>query len=340
MGEGFDFSLWRAYHWPALADDVCPSGAPDSALEVTITADPAGASLSGLGNGLFWLPDPAPLAALPGDRDYGVLPTLHPPLADGQPVEYTVHYRNPGGHVAEGVRLELSTLGQVRLLDTALELGDIPPGGEGQATFRAVADRGAGDLPVAGVKALVFDAQHSPGGEALEWIWVAHRVDRGAPESGRVELGRRIGAYNLRLSGLATDEAGVQEVTVEVQGPNGTRTITCPVARTLEGRWSCNWTPDSTLPDGSQVTVRLRATDVFGQQSAWSEAQTVVVDAAPPEVSFSAAESGVRPGGIVGGRTPRLYGAASDASGVAAVSVCMQALAGGRTPARNAGWRS
>ena len=104
VGEGFDFPLWRAYRWPALADDVCPSGALDSALEVTITADPAGASLSGLGSGLFWLPDPAPLAALPGDRDYGVLPALHPPLANGQTVEYTVHYRNAGEQAAEGVR--------------------------------------------------------------------------------------------------------------------------------------------------------------------------------------------------------------------------------------------
>ena len=328
VGEGFDFSLWRAYRWPALADGVCPSGVPDSALEVTITADPAGASLSGLGSGLFWLLDPAPLAALPGDRDYGVLPALHPPLANGQTVEYTVHYRNVGDQAAEGVRLELSALGQVRLLDTALELGDIPPGGEGQATFRAVADRSAGSLPVAGVKTLLYDAEHAPGGAALEWIWVAHRVDRGAPENGRVELERRIGANTLHLSGLATDEAGVQDVTVEVQGPNGTRTIICPVARPLEGRWSCNWTPDGTLPDGTQVTVRLRATDIFGQQSAWSEAQTVVVDAAPPEVSFSAVESGVRPGGIVGGRTPTLYGAASDASGVAAVTVCVRDLAG------------
>ena len=324
VGADFDFSLWRSYRWPALADGICPAGSRSGGLEVTITADPPGASLSGLGNGLFWLSDPLPLAALPGERDFGVLPALHPPLADGQPVEYTVRYRNPSDRAALGVRLELSTRGQVRLLDTSLELGNIPAGGEGVATFRAVADRGADPLPIAAVKGLVYDAEHPVGGTPLEWIFVAHRVDRGAPENGRVELERHIGAANLRLTGQASDEAGVKEVIVEIQGPNGARTITCPVKQPLEGRWSCNWTPGAALADGSQVKVRVRSTDVFEQQSGWSEAQTVVVDAAPPLVSFNAEESGVRPGGVVGGRSPVLYGAASDTSGVAVVTVCVR----------------
>ena len=200
-----------------------------SDLEVTITADPAGASLSGLGNGLFWLRDPAPLAALPGERDYGVLPALHPPLADGQPVEYTVHYRNPGeprgpGRAAGAQHRSARCGCSTRRSNWATSR----PAARGKPPSGRVADRGAGALPVAGVKALVYDAGHAPGGAALEWIWVAHRVDRGAPENGRVELGRRIGADNLRLSGLASDEAGVQEVTVEVQGPNGARTDHLP----------------------------------------------------------------------------------------------------------------
>jgi uncharacterized repeat protein (TIGR01451 family) len=226
----------------------------------------------------------------------------------------------------------LTPLGQLRLEEQTLVLGDqgvIQPGDWGEAVFHGRADRGLGGPPIAAVKAELYDAEHGPDqGAALDWVWAAHRVDRGAPEGGQIELRSRVGARGVRLTGQAGDESGVREVTIELQGPNGIKTITCPVARPIEGRWSCDWAPEGELPDGSQVTVRLRATDITGQVGEWSAPRTVEIDALPPEVTVNEAASGVLRGGLVGGRSLTLYGTAVDPSGLSVVNACVADLAG------------
>ncbi len=325
-----DFSLLQAYRWPALGDGVCPSGTPSGDLEVTITADPDGVSYSRQGSGLFWLPDPDQIVAAVGSMEHNLLAPRNPPLRDGQAVAYTLRYRNLSDQTATGVNVVVAARGQLSMDEQTFNLGDVDPGAQGEVTFQAVVDRSKGDLPIAAVGAQVYDAMHGPEGPALEWALAAHRVDRGAPDSGQVELGRRIGPKSLRLTGQATDESGVEEVTVRVQGPNETQELTCPVARALEGRWSCTFAPDSLPPDETELTVQVRATDIFGQTGPWSDPQTVAFDAAAPEVTFDEAASGVRAGGrgsyadLVAGHTLMLFGTATDPSEVGAVSVCVQ----------------
>ena len=96
------------------------------------------------------------------------------------------------------------------------------------------------------------------------------------------------------LGGYSHDESGVRQIEIEILGPSGaTSTLTCIVSDSATGGWSCPW--DATAANGGvqpanddQFTVRLRATDRFGQTSAWSAPHTIRVDAQPPTITLAA----------------------------------------------------
>ena len=245
------FSLLQEYRWPALSDGVCPNGtdgsAPetregDSDLQVSIEAEPQGAVFGGQANGLFWVTDPSDVS-LPAGEDLALslLQPRNPPVADGQLLDYTVHYLNRGADVAVGVYVQLKGYGHIRGVPETLELGDVPPGGAGEATFQAVVDRSQGVLPIAGVLARVYDASHGPDGPPLDWLSVTHRVDRGAPEAPELVLPSRVGPLREFFAGRVLDESGIRAVTLDVQWPGGSRQITCPLVRPADGDWACAW---------------------------------------------------------------------------------------------------
>ena len=61
-----------------------------------------------------------------------------------------------------------------------------------------------------------------------------------------------------------------------------------------------------------EFTVRLRATDRFGQTSGWSAPHTIRVDAQPPTVTLAAEATGAYPGRLVRGNALRLIGDTQD----------------------------
>jgi uncharacterized repeat protein (TIGR01451 family) len=331
-GTSGEFSLLREYRWASLGDDICPNGSDgrllakregDSDLQLSFAADPPGAVFSRQEGGLFWVTDPLRAVQPTGSALGSLVQPRNPPVADGQSLSYTLEYHNRGSATAVGVYAMLSGHGQVRLTDTRLDLGDIPPGGSGTATFGAVADRSQGSLPIAGILALVYDASHGPDGPALDWLVVLHRVDAGAPEAPELALPERVGPLSNLLSGIASDESGVRDVTLDVEWPGGSRHVTCPLSRPADGDWTCKWDAGEPLPDNTELTVRVQATDRQGQTSAWSAPQTIRVDAQPPTVtvdlpaSFGAAQEPVVRGALT------LYGAASDDGNVSAVTLCL-----------------
>ena len=198
-----EFSLLQEYRWPALGDGVCPNGTDgdpqttregDSSLQVSIEAEPHGTAFGGQSDGLFWVTDPENAALPPEDSlALRLLQPANPPVA-GRPVA-RLHGALPqrrqrsrgGGDVA------LAGYGHISGLPGVLYLGDVPPGGTGEATFQAVVDRSQGLLPVAGVLARIYDASHGPDGPPLDWLSVTHRVDRGAPEAPQLALPSRVG---------------------------------------------------------------------------------------------------------------------------------------------------
>ena len=113
---------------------------------------------------------------------------------------------------------------------------------------------------------------------------------------------------------------------VEVQTPlGGTSLLSCTVSSRTDGRWSCPW--DVTASNGgvapsdkAQLTLRVQASDPFGH-SAWSAAQTLIVDAQPPTVTVNLDGIKVYPGNVVH-KQGGLTGQADDEHGVAGVEVC------------------
>ena len=314
--------------WPTAS---VPAGAPAQAtLEVTITADPAGRLAERAGQRPV-------LAARPRlrwrpcrrDRNYGVLPALHPPLADGQPVEYTVHYRNRGRargrgrapraeHARPGAaaRRRRSTWATSRPAARGKRpSGRWRTGAPGRCRWRR---QGAGLRCRARARA----------GPALEWIWVAHRVDRGAPENGRVELRTAHRAAYPAPERPGRRRVGRARGDGRSAGPER-RPDRSPVRwpGRSRGAGRATGTPDGALPDGSRSRCACGRPTSSASTSAWSEPQTVVVDAGAARGRLQCGEpAAVRPGAIVGGRSADALRHGGDASGVAAVSVCVQDL--------------
>ena len=185
--QGAQGSLAHLYRWPSLSSGICPNGSDgsqpgayfaDTNPRITISPDPLGGAVAGTAGGVFWLGDSDALQA----ELLHLLQAAYPAVGDGQEIVYTIRYRNRGTQTAPGVRVELAAFGALRLLDAAAELGDVLPGTEATATFRAVADQSLADTTLAAVRGLVFDATHTSAGPALDRLWAVHHLDAGAPE--------------------------------------------------------------------------------------------------------------------------------------------------------------
>ena len=189
----------------------------------------------------------------------------HPPVDVGQTIHYTVRYRNAGTETQHGVRLALTGYG-VELASERSTWATCAPGAEVQATFDGQVT-GAGPEGHRGRRSMACCTMRRIR-TARRWTGsgMAHRVDQGPPEALSLSrLGSTVGPGLAALGGFANDESGVRSVEVEITGPNGTRTITCPVERPAEGRWGCAWDVGGAgLPDGTQFTLRARATDLLG----------------------------------------------------------------------------
>lgn len=172
----------------------------------------------------------------------------------------------------------------------------------------------------------VYDATHTPAGLALDRFWVVHHLDLAAPDALRIESPQDVvGVGQTLVTGSAHDESGVTQVRVEVQMPGTTTLLSCPPPRASDGRWACPWDVTATNggiapADGAQITLRVQATDRFGH-SAWSTAETLVVDATPPTVTVDMSGIKVYPGNVVH-RTSGLGGEVADAHGVGGVEGC------------------
>ncbi|MEE8392580.1 MAG: proprotein convertase P-domain-containing protein, partial [Anaerolineae bacterium] len=354
-GDQHTFALDHRYHWDTLSPGLCPNGNdPDTDLRVGLTAGPSGTAYRFLGNDLFWL-----WSTLLGDRPadvsqgFAFVDNDHPPVGDGQAISYTLHYRNQGQDTASGVRADISALYALRLPDgdlpdlthQTLLLGDVAPGEEVSATFR-----GAIAVPAdcsttpsdachwAAVEVKVYDDAHPEDGNGsgppLEWAWVDHQVDSQAPEFfGVLRPEFLLAAGSNTLRGYAYDVASVPTLTLEVQAPvGGTSSLICPDTTPEDGRWSCAWDTSATNggvapDDGDTFTLRLQATDAFGQASELANEQpvTFTVDTTPPMVTLIMTASQVTTQtNLLRDSAFTLIGHVSDNRGLGDVEVCIQ----------------
>ena len=340
-GKGARMPLLHYYHWAAIGDGVCPNGTlgvvpeeqnSDTQLRMTISADPPGATVSGVGGGLYWMGDPeGALEQLTSGLIMDLLNTEHAPVQDSQPITYTIQLKNEGSRALEGAWLEFMAFGQLRLLDERADLGDLEPGGEVTVMARGVIDRSRSETALAVALAPVYAAGHDPGEPSLEWAVAANRVDRGAPTApGLNGSAGLVGPGVARLSGIASDESGISHIEAEIVSPSGlSTTLTCDIVRTTSGYWSCPWdvaAANGGVPpaDGDEFIVRLRATDRLGHVSNWTAPIPIRVDAMPPSVKLATDIASRLAGRVVSGSTLRLMGEASDNTELGSVTVCLE----------------
>jgi subtilisin-like proprotein convertase family protein len=368
-GDEHAFSLMLSYYWPTnLGPGVCPNYTDlttplyaDDDLEVRISVEPVGTTYSLRGDDLFWLWDdlfdPGRLADLSLDFDF--LDVEHPPLGHGSVLTYTIHYLNRGTQVANGVKVDVSSLYALRLPGGThlpaefrdhqeIDLGNILPGQSGTATFLGQVDLDAARTeyyspclllpgsPItceqyidwASISAFVYDDAH-PTWQPLEWLWVDHQVDSDPPSFLGIEQpAYLIGPGLNTLSGYAYDASGAPTVTLAITTPlGGASQVVCPDDVPEDGQWLCaidatalnGGTPPG---DGDLFAVALRGTDAYGQTGNWVDWGSLVVDALPPTITFDVTTLDAYSGTLVSSAGYAFGGQVGDNWGVGGVEVC------------------
>ena len=256
---------------------------------------------------------------------FGFLNTGLPPVGNGQPVSYTLTYRNHGTGTAQGVTADVTALYALSLAGgqhQTVGLGDVGPGQEASVTLYGAVNIGLSPEPWAGLAVKIYDAAHPSSGQPVEWLWAHHAVDRAGPEFfGVRQPGYLLAAGVNDLRGYAYDAAGVPLISLEVQAPGGgATTINCPDASPTDGAWACAW--NVTGAHGDIFNLRLHATDGFGQSAAWATGLPFRLDAQPPTLALDFAATQVAPDSLVRGGSFTVAGDVADDGGVASVTAC------------------
>ncbi len=331
-----EFGLIHAFSWDSLGAGICPNGSnqPDAShayldtdLALNLSAAPAGIQYNLLADNLFWLQDlllDSPLEDIASHLNF--LRSDYAPVGNGSVIEFTISYQNRGQDTAYGVYAELAPFFTLQLPgSTQIALGDIGPGVSGTITFAGMVDTSLDEAAWAGIKVEIYDHMHPDSGQPLEWMWVYHQVDRTPPEFfGIQKPGYLLKAGANTLQGYAYDESGVASVALNIDGPGGVSSVTCPLDPSQNGSWNCNL--DVVGEDGDFVTIYMQATDRFGQSAAWDAPLEFLVDAAPPTLTLDLESTQTFTDGVVTDNALNLFGDAVDQAGIARVDVCIDGV--------------
>jgi subtilisin-like proprotein convertase family protein len=335
-GATSTFALSRAYEWPSLSAGICPNdGTVDGVPHVEVTAAPVGTRYRFLGDGLSHLWDPM-FAGPPPDVSEALAFTDadHPPLFDGQEIEYAVRYHNPGPDAVTNLRATVTAHYGLRLPDGTgdhqrISLGDVAAGETISASFRGQVDMEQG-VNWAAADVLIYDDAHPESGPPVEWVWIDHRLDGEPPRFYGVRSPKHLVSAGLNtLHGYAYDDSGVPKLSLAMETPDGgTNLLPCTDSTQTDGSWLCNWDTVATNggrspQDGDVFTVRLQAEDHFGQTGAWTNPRSFVVDTIPPTVTLSLEEGQVlNETHLVGNSAYALRGDIIDNHGLGYVEIC------------------
>ncbi len=321
---GSHLDLQQAYNL-ILASDACPQSNVFSAAELSVNLKsvPAGRNLV-TGEGQWSIQN--------GDLNGSV-------LGNGETVAYQLDYQNVGTETAFGATAVITTWqvlppnagapvapNQWRSVQA---LGDIPPGASSSLILTstiAVAPDGApippgasADVAEFGV-AVTFDGSNY-GGDLIRSRVTQFRLDSQPPRDVEIIRPRTLIGPGLNLvEGSVRDDAAVPAITLEIQGPSGTRIVPCVNPTPRGGRWSCTWDAGANLVNDSVYLVRARATDSSGHLSEWSPTVRLTADSqaavltVDPDVALKLAS--------VLGTDSQLNGRLSDNRSLEGLEVC------------------
>src|SRR5262249_6233385 len=242
------------------------------------------------------------------------------PVGNGQQVSYILRYENRGSATAKVVQVKAKAYGALRFAsgsDTAtFNLGDITAGVSSTLQIDGIINTALNGRS-AELDITLSDALH---GE-FDWLWALHPVDSAAPQDLTIQGGDGYARPGVNtFSGFVSDPAGIARITLDVDG----RTLDCPDPTPFDGAWSC--TVDlGTLAGASQVSARARATDTYGNQSAFTSALILPVDLTPPGVALDPSVDGFLADGLIGPAEMQWRGSIQDNRVAAGLQVCTAA---------------
>lgn len=232
----------------------------------------------------------------------GLIESQHPPLLPGDAVTYTLYYVNPAETLTTTTAF-LYTNGDLNdpqsgVVFDASWVGGCPgwlalelQSGAGWLVF-------TGTVQAAGVSTVTLDITPSysmgagcaivPGdGSWPEYrLTVQHTPDDGAPAFTAIRPDFTVaGPVSATIPGVVADASPVGALQIQV---NGAFTFACLDDTPTDGQWQCLWdipaSNGGNVPaNGDEFTLRARATDAFGNVSAWSEPQAVLIDTQSPQ---------------------------------------------------------
>ncbi|NJK79787.1 MAG: hypothetical protein HC914_07755, partial [Chloroflexaceae bacterium] len=200
----------------------------------------------------------------------------------GQPINYTVRYRNAGTQAAQDVQLVIKAWGPLTLStpqgavsEYVVALGDVPAGADLSITIGGMVDEDPDpeDGDTLGINVYVSDAING----LFDWQLVSHNLDSLPPSDVVItEPTGVIAAGIITVRGTALDGSGVPLVTLTVRNlaTNATQTIACPDDAPFDGVWSCVVDLSGAQP-GDSYALQARAADRVGLTT---DSATLVID--------------------------------------------------------------
>ena len=326
------FTLTQFLQFAVLGNGQLPNAGkqPGAHVQLQIEAAPASAELTYLQNGRYetWPQGISLDVDHDGVVDQPAVLSGLPVIGVGQHNQYTLTLHNAGDNVAYNVVLHTQALGALRFgggtADAVLNVGDIAPGVTQTLNLNGQIIAGVGSAEFI---AALHDDQH----REFDWAWALQAVDATAPNTVDITLPNgyvRVGQN--RIVGTASDVAGVRNIEVQItELPSGVnKIIHCSVSAAFSGTWTCGWQID-TLAAIASFDLQARATDMFGNISAWSAIYHASADATAPTITLSTNSLQALADGFLTASELNLSGQAQDEQHVARVELCLEPAAGG-----------
>lgn len=344
VGNVERFRFTDIVFWEHMGAGVCP-GDDQFLVDIrfTINAEPIGSIYS------LFTDENIEHQALLLESSQGQIASLelphfdfqHPLLFEGQTITYTVHYENIGEVSSKNLRAWIVNWDALRIPNATLvygddgnpyyelflELGDLAPGASGSTSFTGIVDRAiaqqADENEDWATLDISFHDESTGLDYAIDWFFIDHPVDILPPEFIAIETPERfVAAGAFMVEGWVWDESDVPEISIELRFSGQVRQVNCSDPTPDDGEWSCLVDPGN-LADGTQISVRARATDAGGHVSDWSEAVSLIVDATAPRLELSDATAARLALGSVGFGNLNLAGRVVDERAAAAVEICL-----------------
>jgi hypothetical protein len=153
----------------------------------------------------------------------------------------------------------------------------------------------------------------------IEWLNAAVAIDSSAPERVTPDTQTIVKRGAVTITGGLSDASSVPAVNLEYYTNVNANRIPVSCGASVLGRWSC----PVTVPNGvSSLSYRVRASDVYNQQSQWSPWYNALVDVTAPSFGFTPQTTSMFVAAYVGGSAITLGGTVSDTNSIATIKVC------------------